>query len=212
MERQEHHIKIQRTARYYTAGELNENTQEVWFVLHGWAQLAHDFLLNFSDFQNPNRFFVAPEALNRFYLKGGFDDVGATWMTKQDRDAEIADYVNYLDKLYISVLNGKITANTQITVLGFSQGATTVSRWLYQSENRFDRLILYAGEPAAELQNEKDLRKLSKAQNYYFTGTRDHIFTKERLAVFRPFLPDFHFIEFDGSHRVKGGVLKDFFG
>ena len=135
----------------------------------------------------------------------------ASRMTKQDRETEIDDYINYLDDLYFSLLNGKISPNTKITVLGFSQGVTTVSRWLYKSKNRVDRLIFYAGEPAAELQNAESLKAISKAENYYFIGSRDHIFTTERLSVFRPFLPNFQFVEYDGSHRVKGDELKRIF-
>ena len=31
-------------ARYFTAGELNASTKQVWFVLHGYGQLAQFFL------------------------------------------------------------------------------------------------------------------------------------------------------------------------
>lgn len=212
MEARENHIKVQRTARFYTAGELNENTKEVWIVVHGWAQLAEAFIQDFDVLQSSKRFFIAPEALNRFYLKGGFDEVGATWMTKQDRSAEINDYVNYLDNLYADLLNGKISTGTKITALGFSQGVTTVSRWANQTKNKIDRLIFYAGEPAAELQNEENLRAISKAENFYFYGTRDHIFTQERVEPFKSLMPKFQFVEYDGSHRVKGDVLKQIFG
>jgi flagellar FliL protein len=41
---QENHIDIRKSARYYTLGALNDNTSEVWFILHGYAQLAKDIL------------------------------------------------------------------------------------------------------------------------------------------------------------------------
>lgn len=212
MEKQEHHIKVQRTARYYTAGELNENTKEVWIVLHGWGQLARTFFKEFEALQNPNRFFIAPEALNRFYLKIGQPEVGATWMTSENRNLEINDYVNYLNDLYNKLLRAKIPTETKVTVLGFSQGATTLSRWLAETNNRIDRVILYAGEPAVELQNEQGAKAFSRAENYYFIGSRDHIFTQERLSVFRPFLPNFQFVEYEGSHKISGEILKSVFG
>lgn len=211
MNLQEHHITVQRTARYYTAGTLNENTKEIWIVVHGWAQLAGSFLQNFEALQNENRFFIAPEALNRFYLKGGFSEVGATWMTKEDREVEINDYVNYLENLYTELLEGKISADTKITVLGFSQGVTTVSRWVHQTKKHIDRLIFYAGEPAAELQNAESLQVISKIENYYFYGNEDRIISKEKLEPFKALLPQFQFIEFEGKHEVKGDVLAGFF-
>ncbi len=212
MERREHHIKVQRTARYYTSGELSENTKEIWIVLHGWAQLAYAFIKDFEALQNPNRFFIAPEALNRFYLKIGQPEVGTTWMTTENRILEINDYVNYLDVLYNELLRDKITTETKVTVLGFSQGATTLSRWLAETNNRIDRVVFYAGEPAIELQNEQGAKAFSRAENYYFIGTRDHIFTQERLSVFRPFLSNFQFVEYDGSHRISGEILQRAFG
>lgn len=211
MNTQEHHIKVQRTARYYTAGELNENTKEIWIVVHGWAQLAEAFLQNFEPLQNSARFFIAPEALNRFYLKGGFSEAGATWMTKEDREAEINDYINYLEELYNTLLVGKISAETKVTVLGFSQGVATISRWLAKTNQQIDRLIFYAGELAVELQNTESLQAISKADNYYFYGNEDRIIPQEKLVQLKALLPQFRFIEFNGRHEVKGDVLKTYF-
>ena len=33
-------------ARYYTQGELTTTTKKIWFVLHGYGQLAKFFTLN----------------------------------------------------------------------------------------------------------------------------------------------------------------------
>jgi hypothetical protein len=99
----EHHIKVQRTARYYMSCELTEATKEVWIVLHGFAHLAESFLQKFEFAFSDTRVFVSPEALNRFYVQGRYGKVGATWMTKEDRLNEIADYINYLNELYAGV-------------------------------------------------------------------------------------------------------------
>ena len=40
----EKHIKVERTARYFTLGELNEHTEQIWFVCHGYGQLAEYFM------------------------------------------------------------------------------------------------------------------------------------------------------------------------
>jgi hypothetical protein len=36
-------------ARYYKLGEINKDTVQVWFVLHGYGQLAQYFLRKFRD-------------------------------------------------------------------------------------------------------------------------------------------------------------------
>ena len=45
---QEHHLSVTRTARYFTLGSLDNNTQQVWFVLHGYGQLAQFFIRKFE--------------------------------------------------------------------------------------------------------------------------------------------------------------------
>ncbi len=65
---QEHHISVTRTARYYTLGEISRGVAEVWFVCHGYGQLAERFIRHFAALDDGTRLVVAPEALGRFYL------------------------------------------------------------------------------------------------------------------------------------------------
>jgi hypothetical protein len=93
-----HRIVVPRSARYYTLGPTHGFPREVWIVCHGYGQLASRFLGQFAGLDDGTRLIVAPEALSRFYLDPIPERrdqrnprVGATWMTKEDRDAEIAD-------------------------------------------------------------------------------------------------------------------------
>ena len=43
----EHHLEVTRTARYHTLGEAGAATEQVWFVCHGYRQLAARFLIRF---------------------------------------------------------------------------------------------------------------------------------------------------------------------
>lgn len=149
----EQHIEVRRTARYYTAGEPRV-AREVWFLLHGYGQLARRFLRHFRSLVTPGRLLVAPEALNRYYseYRPGFHRpdarVGATWMTREDRLSEIDDYVHYLDRLYAALTTP--LADTRV-LLGFSQGAATAARWAALGEARFQRVILWGGFLPPEL-------------------------------------------------------------
>ena len=40
----EHSIKIEKTAYYYSIGELNNETNEIWIACHGYGQLAKYFI------------------------------------------------------------------------------------------------------------------------------------------------------------------------
>ncbi len=96
-----HHLPVGRTARYYTLGPIGAATRQVWFACHGYGQLAERFLQRFEPLDDGAHLIVAPEGLSRFYLSDNPRErrVGATWMTREDRLNEIADYVRYLDTL-----------------------------------------------------------------------------------------------------------------
>ncbi|MEZ4903841.1 MAG: hypothetical protein R2822_19865 [Spirosomataceae bacterium] len=58
---QQHHLTIQRTARYFTLGALDTSTQQVWFVLHGYGQLAEFFIKKFDVLDDGKTYIIAPE-------------------------------------------------------------------------------------------------------------------------------------------------------
>jgi predicted esterase len=204
----ENHIIINKTARYYTMGELTDQTKHVWVVLHGFRQNAKSFLAEFKPLSNASTFFIAPEALNRFYLDIKSTKVGATWMTREDRLNEIKDYIHYLDDLYenfeLERFGGVITA------LGFSQGASTVTRWLDATKFRIDNTIVYAGEVAPELLPLHEHSGLKRTKNYYICGTQDEFFTPALLDSVKEAYKDLNFtsIMFEGKHELNLEVLK----
>lgn len=144
----EHHIQVQRTARYHMLGEPS-SAKELWVVVHGYGQLARYFLNNFEGLES-SRCIVAPEGLSRFYLDAEHSRVGATWMTREERLLEIQDHIAYLDALVMSIKR-KGPVEMRVNALGFSQGVATVSRWALQGSTQLDRLILWAGGIPPEL-------------------------------------------------------------
>lgn len=64
----EHHLTVERTARYFTIEPGEGGAREVWIVCHGYSQLAERFLRQFTALDDGRRLVVAPEALSRFYL------------------------------------------------------------------------------------------------------------------------------------------------
>jgi predicted esterase len=177
-EAREHHLAVTRTARYWTLGEAAGEDPEVWFVLHGYAQLARRFLSRFGTIAE-GRLVVAPEALSRFYVEsprgrhGKESVVGATWMTREDREAEIADNVGYLDSLAAEVL----PANARVTVLGYSQGVAAAWRWAaYGAARPPDKLVLWAGFFPHDLDVKRAARALEHSQIVMVRGADDRTF------------------------------------
>src|SRR5262245_60478000 len=97
----EHELTVRRTARYYTMGGEGGALRDVWMVCHGYGQVAARFARHFNGIATPERLLILPEALSRFYIDvAAREVVGASWMTREHRQAEIADYVAYLDAVY----------------------------------------------------------------------------------------------------------------
>ena len=149
----EKHLLTARTARYQQLGEPTAATRQLWVVLHGYGQLAEHFIRHFAFLHaaDPNgTVIVAPEALSRFYLHGTSGRVGASWMTSADRLTEIADQQAYLSALLQPLLAAAPAA--QVTVLGFSQGTATASRWLVSLAPtwRPHHLVLWGGAFSAD--------------------------------------------------------------
>lgn len=144
----EHHLTVERTARYYTLGDPRAAPRELWIACHGYAQLAGRFLRALEPLDDGTRLIVAPEALSRFYIESpgvlhAQSPVGASWMTREDRLAEIDDYLVYLDALHEQVRQEMRPEPLCTVAFGFSQGAATVSRWAVRGAPRVDRLVLW---------------------------------------------------------------------
>lgn len=214
----EHHLTVQRTARYCTLGDLSVPASEVWIVCHGFAQLAREFIEEFRPIARPGTLIVAPEALNRFYLNrdggraGASARVGATWMTREDRLVEIEDYVRYLDEVRREMLD-RPGRDVRVTALGFSQGTATVARWLAHGSARIDRVILWAGLLPPEIDPAGPAReRLTSSDLHLVRGTRDDLLNAGQVAEQAEQLTRagvrFTMLEFDGGHRMDRSTLE----
>jgi predicted esterase len=210
---QSHSLAVTRTAAYYTLGEPAAAAQSLWIALHGYGQLAQYFLRNFRLLADHGQHYVvAPEALSRFYLSGVSGRVGATWMTRENRLADIADYVGYLDRLYGELQEQAGGPLGRVTVLGFSQGGATACRWLTQSGLRIDRLILWAAAFPEDLPFALTRAVLRDTEVVLVYGTQDEYATEERIAQQQELLQQqdipYRLIRFEGRHVIDKEVLR----
>jgi len=206
----EHHLSVRRTARYFTLGPAAATARELWIVLHGYGQLAARFLRAFAPLDDGARCIVAPEGLSRFYAESGRNDkIGASWMTREDRLAEIDDYVRYLDVLYDEVMRGAVAV--PVTVLGFSQGTATAARWLAQGSVRAGRLILWGGEVPPDLDLAAARQCWEKTDVTLVVGSQDQYITPKVLSRDEQRLREhgisFRVEGFDGGHEIVPEVL-----
>jgi predicted esterase len=209
----EHRLTVSRTARYYQLGDLSAATRRVWFVCHGYGQLAAYFIRHFASLAeaDPALVVVAPEGLSQFYLQGNSGRVGASWMTREDRLSEIEDHVGFLNQLASLVL-ANCPAGVDVTVLGFSQGTSTISRWLTRAPFRPQRLILWAGSFPEDIEPATAAALLQSVDLTLVVGSQDEFITPERLQQLREQLQQLgvqpRFISFEGKHEMNAAVLR----
>lgn len=209
----EHHFSVTRTARYYQQGELSASTRQLWLVCHGYGSLATYFIRHFAFLAeaDPHTVVVAPEGLSRFYLQGTSGRVGASWMTSDDRLHEIADHVRYLNDLTAQLLP-QCAPDVQVSVLGFSQGTATVSRWLAQASFRPAQLILWAGNFPEDIPQEAASRLLTGLPLRLVVGDSDGYFSDEQVAQQTAQLQALggqpQVIRFEGHHELKRPVIR----
>ncbi|MGA2382845.1 MAG: phospholipase [Gemmatimonadales bacterium] len=198
-------------------GALNGTVRDVWIACHGYGQLAAEFIGDLAALRSRDRVIVAPEGLSRFYFEGGFhgpdSKVGATWMTREDRLAEIEDYVAYLDALHDAVLAHVDRKAAKLTVLGFSQGTATVSRWIAAGRVQPDRVILWGGLLPPDLDLDAARGALTRAELVLVAGRRDRFVDDAKLSAQVAALERVGIttrtVRHPGGHRLNAEVLAD---
>ena len=205
-------ITVPRSARSITLGQPTQALKQVWYVFHGYGQLATEFIQEFAYIADGTRYFIAPEGLSRFYCSGSSGKVGASWMTREERLDEIADYLTYTNAVYENVTREISQEHTKSVLLGFSQGVSTVCRWLEQVSVRADRLILWAGTIPPEVDLWKIKAHYPALEVILVVGTKDQ-FAKpgmiredeERLEK-----SELHYqkVRFEGKHELHPPTLR----
>ncbi len=176
----EHNFRTQRTARYFTSGEASEKITTCWIVLHGYAQSAEEFILPFAHLHNENTLIVAPEGLSRFYRKS-YSEVVASWMTRAQRVGEVEDYTTYLSSVYRQTIP-KCAKNVQIIFLGFSQGSTTLTRWLAAKKPHFHHAIIWGWVLPEDIIYTKLHKYLKNKHLWLVCGDEDQLVSREMWA------------------------------
>lgn len=175
---EERHIRVQRTARYHVLGDPR-TARSLWIVVHGYGQLARFFLNAFEE-QASDNFIVAPEGLSRYYTDEAHQRVGATWMTREDREHEIEDHIRYLDSLHAALRTE--SGDLPLRVLGFSQGVATVCRWLVNGGSTAHQTVLWGGSIPPEIGPDQLRTSFRTTGIDLVQGTQDRLVNE---AVFR---------------------------
>jgi predicted esterase len=198
-------------------GTAGPDLREVWFVCHGYGQLAQYFLRHFEPLDDGTRLMVAPEALSRFYLGSTTGShvnarIGATWMTREDRLHEIQDYVAYLDAVHQRVLADLHDTSVRTLALGFSQGVATVCRWAAMGKAALDELVLWAERPPPDLDLARTAERFRRLRLRLIYGVGDPYLQPGDVAEQRARLDQhgipYEVLTYQGGHELDAPTLR----
>lgn len=208
-------IEVRRTALVASLGPADPSAvREIWYVLHGQSMRAVPFLEACRALDDGSRLIIAPEALSRYYegpiTANRNATVVASWMTRDERDSEIRDYVDYLDDVHTMMIARFGGVMPPVTVLGFSQGGATSVRWVAEGNVNPARLIVWASSLPPEIDYASN-EAIRTPKFTYVCGTRDIYITPKVLDGQLKLLKDAnlnHAAEsFDGGHRLDDDTL-----
>ncbi|MEP3387543.1 MAG: alpha/beta hydrolase [Reichenbachiella sp.] len=208
----EHHIGFNFTAPYYTLNELTDQTTDVWIACPGYGQLAKYFIRRFDVFDAKKHFVIALQGLSKFYLPDQ-KNVGASWMTKEDRETDMQNQRSYFDAVIEELFEGKSLSNYRIHLMGFSQGVSMISRMAAHAKIDFDTLVFWAGGFPPELKPADFVHVDSSAKLKVVIGSNDEFYALDKN--YQPEVDKMkaaiglnpEIIVFDGIHEVKREVL-----
>lgn len=95
---------------------------------------------------------ISVQGLHRFY-RGRSEDVVAGWMTRQDREAMIADNVEYTDR----AIEAAAAAALPLFTIGFSQGVAMAFRTAIRGRRRAAGIVAVGGDVPPELLDDADV-------------------------------------------------------
>ncbi|AFL82036.1 putative esterase [Aequorivita sublithincola DSM 14238] len=165
------------TNTYSTFNTFTEKTKNVWIVFHGMAYLSKYFIKYFSELNTEENYIIAPQAPSKYYQDRAFKHVGASWLTRENTEAETKNILNYVDAVYEKEISATVP---NLFVLGYSQGVSIAARWVASRKIQCDKLIMHSGGIPKELQP-KDFEFLKPTTEViYIYGDKDQYVTEAR--------------------------------
>ena len=205
-------ISISKTGKYSQIGKCSKKINNVWIVLHGYGMLSEYFVKKFECIIDETTLVIAPEATNRFYLANNYTRVGASWMTKLDKEQEISDNILFLDKLF-SIIKKEIGHNNfKLNKLGFSQGGPTLVRWLMSNKLNTNSLILWGSDIPKDSLVIENKSRWNSMNLKIVIGKNDEYINEEKkqefVGVVKSYGLKYDLIEYKGSHKIIEEELK----
>jgi predicted esterase len=170
-------VSYTHTNSYEILNAVTPSTQHIWICLHGLGYLAKYFKRYFTVLDAGKHAVIVPQAPAKYYQDTEFKHVGASWLTRVDRDQEMINIKNYLHQV---LHNENIHGDPRIVLMGYSQGVSIATRFLIDYCQPIKAIILHSGSIPEELDENhaSDFQNLSE-RIIHISGTRDEYVTTE---------------------------------
>lgn len=209
-------VEVPRTARYYRLNSVQPETKNIWIVFHGYGQLAEYFIKHFEELDAEENAVIALEGLSRFYVDGLTGRVGASWMTKDERELEIKDQSNYINAVLQDCGINPKDENVNLIVLGFSQGTATAIRWMVNNSIRPRHLVMWAGSFPHDVDATENSEIFNGLSVHYAYGNEDQFLKDvdmdEKLEEMKKTGMEIQTWTFEGKHVMDKPTLAKIVG
>ncbi len=204
-------LSYQISNSYSTLNKFTSKTKNVWVVFHGIGYLSRYFLKYFKELDPEENYIIAPQAQSKYYLNDEYRHVGASWLTKENTEADIENLLGYLEAVYTAEA---LQNAPNLILMGYSQGVSVATRWVARNKIECSQLILCSGGLPVELETE-DFEFLTNTKVTMIYGTKDEFLNEERLKKEHAkakglFGEKLEIISFEGGHEVNVELISKF--
>jgi predicted esterase len=145
-----HTIEARVHGRYLMRPAEREGPAPLLVGFHGYAETAEENLDALLELPGLNHWhIVSIQGLHPFY-RSRLGDLGASWMTRLDRELAIADNTRYVGEV-VSRVKEQIQVGEPLVFVGFSQGTAMAYRAATGSGHAGQGLIALGGDVPTEI-------------------------------------------------------------
>jgi predicted esterase len=173
---------------------------------HGYSETAAIQLARLEQIPGANAWtLVSVQALHRFY-RGRAQEVGASWMTREDREAAMADNLAYVGDAIGLVLDA---APMPLVYAGFSQGVSMAYRAAVRGRHPAAGVLAVGGDVPPELLADP---AAAFPPVFLARGNADEWYTAEKfdadLTALRERGVHLHAVSYDAPHEWTPAVSR----
>ncbi len=197
-------MQINHTVYYAVQAPETDGPAPLLIVLHGFGQVAAEFIKIFAPLVQSGILVAAPQAPHQFYKSLADRSVGFSWLTRYERDQSIQDFAAYMKNFYTLLQREYRVDEQRVFVLGFSQGVSMAYRTWAQSAAPLSGVVACGGDLPPDIGER--LHELPPLRVLLVHGRNDQIVPLRKAHEAQSQLSAAGFpvelFEFDGEHFI----------